>query len=194
MIHANCIQAIQNDFKHLTLIDKDISSVIRSLSLLTSYGLELYEEDSNRFVVKGFNSSMTLHLIEHSFDTKLESMNVGFTHAFANASVQHFDLNAFLNLRKFLDDYILPDGFVSLRIRFTDHILPFQLQGFYHHIVPRFIWFSVFLKGFPFWTNRLLATDYLDLFDHTLYNITTDPSPVTGSTASCLFILARKHA
>lgn len=188
------IHALNAGFKRLTLIDKDISSVKNSLKLLEDYSLASRVLSKDCYLVSSSFGSITVFILEHSFDSPLVLESSQYTHVFSNAVLQHFDVNALHNLSNFLESHLLSGGYASFQVRFTDHILPLSIQGFYHHTIPDCVWYSSFIKSLPFWTNRLRLPSFVDLFSKDIYTISTGLIPLSMSTHSSRILLHKNNA
>lgn len=167
------IFALKDDFEKVVLIDKDISSAIKSLDKIArSFNLnyklitDQYLEGliSYEFQLFSNNCAISLIIIEFDFFNQLIfKEQISFDIIFSNAVLQHLSSLQIKNFLKFSTQYANKDCLMSHQIRFTDHITGTK-QKFEHRKIPKKIWESKFFKSYPFWTNRLTPKEFISLF------------------------------
>ena len=166
--------ALKDNFDKVVLIDKDISSVIKSLDKIKfdfnlNYKLisNQYLEGLNSYKFQLFSnkSSINLIIIESDFSEQLIfKEQIIFDIIFSNAVLQHLSTLQVKNFLRFSTKYAKKDCLISHQIRFTDHITG-NNQKFEHRKIPKQIWESKFFKSYPFWTNRLTPEEFNYLFN-----------------------------
>ena len=164
----SALLALRNDFKNITLIDKDSDQLLSTLKNLKEMGIKIKKINSygnlNVFSFNEKKKSIKVYILKEDFKNipsiKLPSNDI----IFSNAVLQHLDKNQLINLLEFCEKVSSNKTIHSHQIRFTDHITGAN-QYFDHYKVPKIIWESKLLKKFPFWTNRFNFNKFSKIFN-----------------------------
>ena len=167
--------ALKDHFDKVVLIDKDISSVRKSLEKIKKTFNLKYKLISNNYLegiisyeYNLFSSKRGINLLilEHDFSNELIFKKpISFDIIFSNAVLQHLSSFQIKNFLKFSTQYANKECLISHQIRFTDHITG-KNQKFEHRKIPKLIWESKFFKSYPFWTNRYTPREFIYLFNN----------------------------
>jgi hypothetical protein len=171
-------------FSRVALVDTSAYAdlrpcVVNRLNIELNTALPMVVPDASTSEVLEYLSDLGIEYLTGGLRALRELAPGSVRHAFSNSVLQHVYLGELTETIRALGEVHAVDSLCSHLIKFTDHFS----GGFLNHRFPEWFMESGWVKRAHLYTNRVSATEFLELFESAGFELDTVAVDYCGSKA-----------